>query len=270
MDVDAYLDRIGFVGRPRTDLDTLRRIHRGHVEAIPYENLDVQLGVPVPRDVASAFDKLVTRRRGGWCFEMNGLLAGVLEEIGFAVTPIAAAVERDARADAAVGNHLVLRVDLDRPYLADVGFGDGLVDPVPIVVGSFAQRGLAFGLERTADGWWRLLSHPRSGAASFDFPLERADDAVLARQSHALQTDPASGFVQNAVVQRHLPAELVSLRGRVLRRIRGEEAETTLIDSAEMYARTLSEVFALDLPEAATLWPKVVARHAELFGDAPA
>ncbi len=72
MNLTAYLDRIGFRGTPRADLDTLTRLHRGHVTHIPYENLDVQLGRPVSRAPAAIFHKLVTRRRGGWCFECAG------------------------------------------------------------------------------------------------------------------------------------------------------------------------------------------------------
>jgi len=74
VNLQSYLDRIAFLGHPRPDLDTLTRLHRGHVENIPYENLDVQFVRPVTRDPAAIFEKLVTRRRGGWCYEMNGLL----------------------------------------------------------------------------------------------------------------------------------------------------------------------------------------------------
>ena len=83
MDLDAYLARIGYAGTPRVDLETLGAIHRAHLLAIPYENLDVQLGRPGDVSLRHAFDKLVTARRGGWCYEMNGLLGWALNEIGF-------------------------------------------------------------------------------------------------------------------------------------------------------------------------------------------
>ena len=94
MDVQAYLDRIGFQGVPRPDLATLRALHRGHALAISYENLDVQLGRPMTTDPAAAFDKLVHGRRGGWCYEMNGVLGAVLSEIGFKVTRLAGGAYR--------------------------------------------------------------------------------------------------------------------------------------------------------------------------------
>jgi N-hydroxyarylamine O-acetyltransferase len=76
MDLQAYFDRIGFAGPARPDLATLRAIHRAHLLAVPYENLDVQLGRPVTLDPAHAFDKIVRRRRGGWCYEMKGSSPG--------------------------------------------------------------------------------------------------------------------------------------------------------------------------------------------------
>ena len=94
MDLQLYLDRIGFAGASRPDLATLRAIHRGHSLSISYENLDVQLGRPLTTSPAEAFEKIVRRGRGGWCYEMNGLLAAVLEEIGFKVTRLAGGVGR--------------------------------------------------------------------------------------------------------------------------------------------------------------------------------
>lgn len=266
MDLGAYLARVGFDGAPRPDLDTLRAIHRGHVEQIPYENLDVQLGVPVARGPGAIFDKLVTRRRGGWCYEMNGLLFWALRGIGFSVTPVSGATRRRERGASAVGNHLVLLVDLDERYLADVGFGDGLIEPVPLRESAFEQRGLAFALNRIEDGWWRLHTHPHSGAPDFDFTEEPADEALLDAKNELLQSDPASSFVLNAVVQRHLPEELVVLRGKTLRRVRGTDVETRALGTASEYVETLLDVFGLDLPAAAGLWSRIEARHAELFG----
>lgn len=79
--LDRYFERIGYSGTPRVDLETLTALHRLHLESIAYENLDVQLGVPVPIDTSAAFEKLVTRQRGGWCYEMNGIPSWALDGI---------------------------------------------------------------------------------------------------------------------------------------------------------------------------------------------
>jgi N-hydroxyarylamine O-acetyltransferase len=264
MTLAAYLDRIGHTGPVAADLATLRAVHRAHHFAIPYENLDVQLGRTVVTDPAAAFDKIVTRRRGGWCYEMNGLLGWALGEIGFKVTRMAGGVMRQVRGEEAVGNHLVLRIDLDRPWLADVGFGDGPVDPYPIAEGPVDAGLFSYRLEQD-DDWWRLHNHPAGGAPSFDFQLRPADEAVLSDRCQWLQTSPDSPFVQNAVVQRHRPDAILMLRGRSLRTLTTDGAKDRLIASADDYVATLRDDFALDLPEAASLWPAIVARHEALF-----
>ncbi|HEY2355982.1 MAG TPA: arylamine N-acetyltransferase [Phenylobacterium sp.] len=266
MDLGAYLDRIGFRSEPRPDLGTLKALHRAHLLSIPYENLDVQLGRALTIEPQAAFDKIVTRRRGGWCYEMNGLLGAALDAIGFEVTRLAGAVMREVVGDAVIGNHLVLLVDLDgQPWIADVGFGDGSLDPFPLVEGPWSSAGFDFRLERLDADWWRVCNHEHGGARSFDFTLEPADPARLTERCNWLQANPESGFVLNAVVQRHRPNELSQLRGRTLRRIRSSGVEETLVGSAEDYVALLASDFALDLSEAATLWPRIVARHEALF-----
>ena len=181
MDLKAYFGRIGYVGTPRADLATLHALHRAHLLAIPYENLDVQLGRPVGLDADAAFAKIVTRGRGGWCYEMNGLFAAVLEEIGFKVTRMAGAVMREVMGDIVLGNHLVLMVEVDgQRWIADVGFGDGSLDPFVLRAGGFSVQGFRFGLSRLDRMWWRFENHPQSGARSFDFIPEPTLPGVLA------------------------------------------------------------------------------------------
>jgi len=268
MDVQAYLDRIGYSGRPRVDLETLTALHRGHLRAIPYENLDIQLGRPPGLDPQAAFDKLVTRRRGGWCYEMNGLLGAVLSEIGFSVTRMAGAVTREERGDIALGNHLVLRVELDRPYIADVGFGDGILEPFPLAFGEHHCAGYRFALEDLDGQWLRFHNHALGGAPYFDFTLEPASPDQLDATCRWLGASPDSIFVQTALCFRHSPAGVSALLGRTLRRIRPEEKETHLIESADEFMSVLRREFDLDVPEAEGLWPAICAKHEELFSEA--
>jgi N-hydroxyarylamine O-acetyltransferase len=267
MDVQAYFDRIGYAGKPRVDLETLTALHRLHLRTIPYESLDVMLRRPGGLDPGAAFDKLVTRRRGGWCYEMNGLLAAVLEDIGFSVTRMSGAVMREERGDIALGNHLVLRVDLDRPYIADVGFGDGILEPVPLAPGPHHCAGYDFRVEDLDGGWVRFHNHAMGGAPYFDFTLEPASMEQLGATCHWLRTSPDSIFLQTALAFRHTPDGLVALLGRTLRRIRPGEKSSELIDSADEFVTALKREFELDVPEAATLWPEICAKHEELFAE---
>jgi N-hydroxyarylamine O-acetyltransferase len=85
LDPDAYLSRIGYRGPLAADTATLRALHLAHATHIPFENLDIQMGLPIRLDLDSLQDKLVRRRRGGYCFEQNSLLQAVLRSAGFEV-----------------------------------------------------------------------------------------------------------------------------------------------------------------------------------------
>src|SRR5262249_21865966 len=153
MRLDAYLNRIGYRGARNVDLETLIALHRAHLSTIPYENLDIALGRTLSLDEAAIYAKLVTARRGGWCYEMTGLFAWALEELGFPVTRLASKVGGQTP-DAEDGAHLVLLVELDRPYLADVGFGNGLLDPIPLEVGAYQQDFRTYRLAQVGERWF--------------------------------------------------------------------------------------------------------------------
>ena len=266
MNLQAYLDRIGFTGVPRVDAATLKAMQRLHLRAVPYENFDIPLGRPMTLDPQAAFDKIVLRRRGGWCYEMNGLLAAMLREVGFQVTEMAGAVLRGERGAAAHANHLLLRVDLDRPYIADVGFGDALLEAAPLEFGPHHCAGFDFSFEALDDGWLRFHNHPLGGAPYYDFRNEPADREELAAMYRRLSTGPDSVFAQTAFAFRHEPGGVAVLRGRTFNFIRPGEKTTQLIDSADVFSSILRDRFELHIPEARELWPAVCARHEELFG----
>jgi N-hydroxyarylamine O-acetyltransferase len=273
MELSAYFDRVGYSGPVRPDLATLRAVHRAHLLAIPYENLDVQLGRPVTIEPAAAYDKIVRRRRGGWCYEMNGLMGWALGEMGFAVTRMAGAAMRVAWGDFAVGNHLVLRVDLPgepAPWIADVGFGDGILDPFPLRAADLAAEGHRFRLEAMDEGWWRFHNHEFGGAKSFDFTLPPAVPALLAEKCAWLQSAEESPFVMNLICQRWRGGEVLQLLGRTYRQIRPGVRDERTIASVDELMAVLRDDFTLDVPEVAELWPRIVARHDAVMAKAQA
>jgi N-hydroxyarylamine O-acetyltransferase len=271
MDLAAYFERIGFHGPARLDLATLKALHRAHLSAIPYENFDVQFGRPLTTSAEEAFEKIVRRRRGGWCYEMNGLFAAALDAVGFEVTRLAGAVRRSQVGDVMIGNHLVLKVDLaEGPWIADVGFGDGALEPFPLREGEIDADGFTCRLERIEGGWWRFHNHAFGGAPDFDFQEAPADPALLTEKCLWLQEWPESPFRMNAVAQRRRPGEVLALRGRTLKHSRPDGSSERLIGSAAEFVEVLSRDFGLDLPQAADLWPRIAARHEELFGAASA
>ena len=239
---------------------------RAHVAAIPFENIDVQLGRPTSRALPDIFAKLVGRRRGGWCYEQNGLLGWALTEIGFAVTPLAGGVMRVTAGDAALGNHLALLVELDEPWLADAGFGGSLAAPVRLAAGAHRHAPYDLSLAQLADGYWRYEERAEGKPFSFDFRETPADQAVLDAHHARLQTAPDSPFVLNLVVQRRLGERHLSLRGRVLTEMGPDGPTDTVLPDADALVETLAARFGLDVPEIAARWPAICDRHAVVFG----
>lgn len=266
MELQAYLDRIEYDGPVEPDPEVLKALHRQHLLNIPYENFDVMLGRSLDLDPARAFDKLVTRRRGGWCYEMNGVFAWALGEIGFEVMPMAGGVWRSETEFSPFGNHLVLEVD--RAWLADVGFGNGLFEPVRIKEGPIVQRGFESGLYAAGREGWRFVNPQSGGTHGFEFVRRRADPALLAERCHALQQDD-SVFRQNTVVQIHSTDGIDTLRGSILSTTSGSGVERRLVSGVNEYMELLVSVFGIDLPEAASLWSVVDERSRSYLRDNP-
>lgn len=259
MQLDAYLARIGYTDTLRPDLATLRALHRAHLLAIPYENLDIHLGRRLTLDLPQIFAKLVVGRRGGWCYEMNGLFAWALREIGFRVQLLASTVGRATASDTVAGDHLVLLVELKQPYLADVGFGNGFLEPLPLVAGRSQQGFLTYALDTDDTGWY-FQNHAHGGPGfAMQLTPYRLEDFAAA--CHTLQTAPTSGFVRTTVCHRFTPTGIISLRGAVLTEVRAEGLTRSTIADAAAYVAVLREQFALDIPQAAALWEEVWRRH---------
>jgi N-hydroxyarylamine O-acetyltransferase len=259
-----YLERIGHGWHVRPKLPTLRSLHRAHVLAIPFEALDVQLGLVPSLEPDAIFDKLVERRRGGWCYEMNGLFGAALEAIGFNVTRLACAVMRQDGGEDRMATHLALLVDCDGPWLCDVGFGGSLLEPLPLAEGTRRDEPYALSLEQLGDGYWRF-SERHETPFGYDFRAEPADESLLEAKRDWQSSHPESNFTSNFVAQKRHPDRHLVLRGRVLTERGPEGASAHTIADADEFIATLAERFGIDEPRARKIWPRVVARHAELF-----
>lgn len=261
--LEAYLEKIGFEGEALPNLATLRQLHRRHVRAISTENLDVLLGRPISRNPRAAFRKIVVQGRGGSCFEMNGLFAFMLEAIGFRVTRMAGAVNRERMGDAAIGTHLALVVRLDRLWLADVGLGNGLTEPVPLSAGRIRQGFRSFSLERLSGGWWRFRNHQGAFPASFDFSPSVTDEAPPERASSRLLDDPNCPFAGQALVQRQFAESVETLVGPVHKVMTAAGTTATAIHSPDQFARLLRERFGIQVSDVVRLWEMVSSQHSD-------
>ena len=269
MQLQPYLDRIQYHGELIPTLNVLRAIHAAHVCSIPFENIDVQLGRRFTISINDAYRKIVEQQRGGWCYEQNGLFGWALSEIGFQVTRLAASVMRNPDENRSAGDHLCLLVtcpgEPQQQYLADVGFGGSMLQPLLLTEHSSSSVPFELALRQLDDGYWQFREIVNSSAFGYDFLPVDADEQVLSNMSDLLQNKPDSNFVLNLTAQKRAIDQHTILRGRVLTQINKDGIQTEIIDSSDALVEALFNNFCLELPEVADLWPKVCARHDQLF-----
>lgn len=245
MNLGAYLDRIRFVQPLRTNAATLRALHRAHMLTVPFENLDIHAGRPIELSLPTLFDKIVRRRRGGFCYELNGLFAWALSEIGFWVQLHSARVW-GVNGPSREFDHLVLQVFAERNWLADVGFGESFLEPLPLEPGVVTeQQSAGYRLLQSEDDWILQRREPDADwHPQYVFTLvpRRLSDFTAMCAWH--QTDRASHFTQNRICTLPTGDGRITLSGRRLIVTRGgvrEEREVT----EEEYARLLRDRFGI-------------------------
>ena len=190
----AYLDRIGYTGTPDATIETLRVLHVAHLMSVPFENLDIHLGRTIVLDESHLFEKIVRQRRGGFCYELNGLFAGMLCALGFRVAMLSAGVARKSGGFGPEFDHMTLAVDIgEEQWLADVGFGDGFLEPLRLTAGGKGE----YHLRR--DERWILLSGDEPQYRFTLTPHRLADYADMCRYH---QTSPESSFTRGRLATR--------------------------------------------------------------------
>lgn len=254
LDLDAYLQRIGYSAAPAADAATLHGLHRAHAATIAFENLDVVLGRTIELDLDRVQDKLVARRRGGYCFEHNLLLAAVLERLGFTVTRLAGRVQP---ARPGPRTHMLLRVVADGDsWLADVGFGASLLEPLPLEATTVGQGGWSYRLQPAEHGGWLLQTRrPDDWSDLYAFTLEAQRPIDYDVYNHYTATHSRSPFTGQVVALRTEPHLQHALRGRELTTTRPNGTTETLELTTGEALDVLVDLFgiSLDAEDAAAL-----------------
>jgi arylamine N-acetyltransferase len=272
--IDAYLARLG-VEREPPSADALRRLHRAHVERVPYETVWIHIGERLDVSPAGALARIARSTRGGYCFHLNGAFSELLAALGYDVVRHVGGVHGpDGPAEEAMTNHLVLTVhglpSDDNPagdWYVDVGLGDALHDPLPLVAGAYDQPPFGFELVHTPGGVgdWHLVHDPRGAFTGMAWRAAPADIAVFHPRNVELSTSPESGFVRILSVQRRGPTHADVLRGLFLIRLERETTQRTLESEREL-ADALGDVFGFDVPDFPgdrldDLWRRTSAAH---------
>ncbi|OBB78468.1 arylamine N-acetyltransferase [Mycobacterium sp. 852014-52144_SCH5372336] len=256
LDVAAYLDRIGYTGSTEPTLSTLRALVAAHNRSIPFENLDPLLGIPVVDLSAGALArKLVRRRRGGYCYEQNGLMGFVLEALGYGVQRLAGRVvwmNQSGALPAQTHQVLAVRVPADDgPWLVDIGFGgQTLTSPIRLEAGPvqatrhepyrLREHDEGFELEAEIRGQWQPL---------YTFETHPRPQIDLQVGSWYVSTFPESGFVTGLSVALVTDDARWNLRGRNLAIHSGGDTERVRLDTAADVLAELTGRFGIDLTD---------------------
>lgn len=263
--IDGLLQRIGLPARPEANVDGLRALHRAYLASVPYEDIAVQLGETGALDEAALAARLLADGRGGYCFELNTVLAALLRACGFAVTHHQAVVGGEGPT-----NHMALLVHLDgERWLADAGLGEGFLDPLPFREGATAIGPFTYTLAREDGGTWWMGQHEWGSVDGFR--MREAPSAVADFEVHhrRLATAPESSFVKTLVVQSAREDRIVTLRARTLSSI-GPAVDTRRVLERDEFAPALLEVFGITLDEARLqrLWTRATAQHDTFLAQA--
>ena len=264
-DLAAYFARIGYDGPRTPTLETLRVIQRLHPQAIAFENLNPLLAIPVRLEIEPLQQKLILSRRGGYCFEQNGVLLHALRALGFRVTGLAARVVWNQPDPSAITprSHMVLKVELDEgTYIADVGFGMSPTAPlrlVPEITQDTPHE--SFRLVQR-DGHYVLQCNLKGHWTSFYlFDLQEQAPVDYQVANHYVSTWPTSHFVTSLIAARATADGRYGLRNNKLsiHRNNGESEQRVLSSAAEVSA-VLADLFGVVVPDQAAF----AARLAQL------
>jgi N-hydroxyarylamine O-acetyltransferase len=262
MDVGAYLDRIRYyrpmtpgVDPPKVDpssIELLRALHRAHLFTVPFENLDISRGREIICDDTRILHKIVNEHRGGFCYELNGAFAALLRALGFRVTLLSARVAREDGSHGPEFDHLTLRVDLDEPWLADVGFGECFLEPLRLesraeqpqtgrvyrLTSLNSEDGLLC-LEAIVEGKWKT---------QYAFTPQPRELSEFAGMCHYHQTSPKSHFTRQRICSLATQDGRITLSDQKLIETRAGSRQERLLAGAEEWRATLREQFGVVLP----------------------
>jgi len=252
MNIETYLARLDYTGPLEPSYETLRALQTAHMCAVPFENLDiVPLHRPIRLDEASLWGKLVVHRRGGFCYELNGIYAWLLKHVGFEVTYLDARVFKRSGELGIDFDHLTLLAKTpgnETQWLTDVGFGDSFLEPLDLREGEQAQGQRAYRLEHSAGGfisWQRDYDGAWERQYFFDLIPRRFPSDYEAGCSYH-QKSPESSFTRHAVISRATRDGRITLEENKLITTRhGERTEQPV--AAEDWRRLLSERFGVVL-----------------------
>jgi N-hydroxyarylamine O-acetyltransferase len=253
MVLKQYLDRIEYSQPVNPDVQTLRGLQRAHLQHVPFENLDIGLKRPIRLEVEALWDKIVLRGRGGFCYELNGLFARLLQEIGFDVTYLNARVYNRQGELGIAFDHLALMIRVPGQgghWLADVGFGDSFNEPLDLKGPEIQEQDLrAYRVERMQNGyaiWQRNYDGSWERHYFFDLQSHKFPEEYLSACNYH-QTSPLSSFTRGSIISRATQEGRVSLEDGWLILTRNGLRTERAVTSRDQYQALLGQYFGITL-----------------------
>ena len=253
MNIPAYLTRMNYSATLKPDAETLHGLQLAHLLSIPFENLDIGLKRPIQLREEALWDKIILRKRGGFCYELNSLFAWLLKQIGFDVTYLNARVFNREGELGLDFDHLALLVKIPQDptlWLADVGFGDSFNEPLSLDVRDEQMQGLrSYRLEQTSKGYitWQKNYDGSWERQYFFDPQPHNFPAEYQAACLYHQTSPKSSFTRASIISRATPGGRVSLEaGRLIITTHGQRKERPIVNQEE-YQMLLKDLFEVVL-----------------------
>lgn len=246
MNVTDYLKRINYTGPLSVDAETLRQLQVAHLRSVPFENLSIHAGEPIVLNTGALFTKIVTKRRGGFCYELNGMFAWLLRSLGFEVAMIAAGVAKEGGGFGPDFDHMALRVSLAERWLVDVGFGDSFLEPLLLDERIDQRQGdQSFRIVQD-DSHLILLRRNRDEEwqPQYRFTLQAYNYDDYEEMCRYHQTSPESHFTKSSICSRATPDGRITLSAmRLITTSNQERYERTLTD--DEYLDVLKDQFGI-------------------------
>jgi len=254
MKIESYLERIGIDERPAVDINSLAKLQNQHLLNVPFENLDIHWEIPIELNIEKFYDKIVSNKRGGFCYELNGLFGALLAELGYEVEMISARGFNSQRGEFGPEfDHMALIVRLDRDYLVDVGFGDSFRVPIELPDGQVEDISGVYQIARS-DGHY-LVERERNHHGEPDwrpqyrFGLDSRGLNEFAGMCQYHQTSPNSHFTQQKICSiAKLWGRLTLSESALIRTERDNRVEER-VESQAQWEALLLEHFGIKSPE---------------------
>lgn len=247
MNINAYLERINYHRSVEPGAETLRALQVAHLLAVPFENLSIHAGQPIVLEDNALFAKIVENKRGGFCYEANGLFAALLRALGFDVAMLSAEVANDEDEFGPNFDHMTLMVSLEQRWLVDVGFGDSFLQPLLLDErGEQVQGRRAYRIH--PDGNQLVLMQRDEGddwKAQYRFTLQTYSYPDYAEMCRYHQTSPNSHFTRSRICSRATADGRISLSEKRLITTNSSGRQERTLTTDEEYAQVLREQFGI-------------------------